>query len=55
MRAIGPTYDFDGFSLDPAQHLLLYEGKRMPLTVKAFDVFAGSLFENAGYLIEVNC
>src|SRR5207248_10628259 len=51
MRRAGPTYIFGHFRLDLSQHLLLCEGKRVPLTVKAFDVLR-VLIENAGYLVE---
>jgi DNA-binding winged helix-turn-helix (wHTH) protein/TolB-like protein/Flp pilus assembly protein TadD len=44
-------YEFGPFRLDPAEHILLREGKLVSLTPKAFETLA-VLVENNGHLIE---
>jgi DNA-binding winged helix-turn-helix (wHTH) protein/TolB-like protein len=44
------VYQFQGFRLDPSQHLLLHEGKPVPLTPKAFELLT-ILLENSGLLL----
>ncbi len=45
-----PLYEFDGFRLDPAQHLLLRDGKPVSLTPKAFELLV-VLVESGGRLL----
>ena len=44
------VYQFQGFRLDPSQHLLLHEGKPVPLTPKTFELLT-ILLENSGLLL----
>jgi DNA-binding winged helix-turn-helix (wHTH) protein len=44
------VYQFHRFRLDPSQHLLLHEGKPVPLTPKAFELLT-ILLENSGLLL----
>src|SRR5690242_9971729 len=43
-------YEFGPFRLDPAERLLLREGKAVPLTPKAFDTLV-VLVEESGHLV----
>ena len=43
-------YEFGRFRLDPSQHLLLHEGRPVPLTPKAFELLT-ILLENSGLLL----
>src|SRR5262245_36120926 len=44
-------YEFGPFRLDEAEHLLLRDGKAVPLTPKAFDLLL-ALVERHGHLLE---
>src|ERR1700730_6505112 len=44
-------YEFGPFRLDPAERLLLRDGKALPLTPKAFDTLL-LLVENSGHLLK---
>ena len=46
-------YQFGAFQLDPAEHLLLRRGERVPLTPKTFDLLV-YLVENRGRLVTKN-
>src|SRR5512145_2857927 len=46
-----PLYEFGPFRLDAAEHLLLRDGKTVPLTPKAFDLLL-TLVERHGRLLE---
>src|SRR5512143_3428970 len=43
-------FEFDNFRFDPAERLLLRDGKPVPLTPKAFDILQ-TLIENNGRLL----
>lgn len=44
-------YEFGSFQLDPAERLLLHEGKPVPLSPKAFETLL-LLVENSGHLLK---
>src|SRR3954447_9300669 len=46
-----PIYDFGPFRLDPLEHLLLRDGKPVPLTPKTFSLLQ-VLVERHGHLVE---
>jgi Tol biopolymer transport system component/DNA-binding winged helix-turn-helix (wHTH) protein len=46
-----PVYEFDSFRLDPAEQLLLADGKIIPLPPKAFELLL-VMVEHAGHLME---
>ena len=50
-REAGPSYEFGSFRLDPAEHVLLRDGRPVPLTPKVFDVLR-VLVEHSGHLVE---
>lgn len=45
------TYRFEGFTLDPAERLLLRDGKQVSLTPKCFSLLV-VLVENSGHVLE---
>jgi Tol biopolymer transport system component/DNA-binding winged helix-turn-helix (wHTH) protein len=45
-----PKYEFGEFCLDPSEHRLLREGRRVPLTPKVFELLR-VLVQNAGHLV----
>src|SRR5712692_8709525 len=47
------AYEFGPFRLDPAEHLLLCEGKPVPLSAKVFETLL-ILVENSGRLVTKN-
>src|SRR6476620_5132769 len=46
-----PIYEFGAFRLDPAERLLVRDGRPVPLTPKAFDLLV-YLVEHRGRLVE---
>ncbi len=44
------SYELGPFRLDPTEHLLLREGKPVPLTPKAFEILL-ILVENGGHVL----
>jgi len=46
-----PIYEFGPFRLDAARHLLLRDGRTVPLTTKALDTLL-ALVEHSGHLVE---
>src|SRR5688500_18534284 len=44
-------YDFENFRIDPVERVLLYDGKPVPLTPKAFQMLL-ILVENHGHIVE---
>jgi Tol biopolymer transport system component/DNA-binding winged helix-turn-helix (wHTH) protein len=50
-RETGPSYEFGSFRLDPAEQVLLHDGRPVPLTPKVFDVLR-VLVEHSGHLVE---
>ena len=50
-REAKPSYEFGPFRLDPAEHVLLRDGRPVPLTPKVFEVLR-VLVEHSGHLVE---
>ena len=50
-REAKPSYEFGSFRLDPAEHVLLRDGRPVPLTPKVFQVLR-VLVEHGGHLVE---
>ena len=50
-REARPSYKFGSFRLDPAEHVLLRDGRPVPLTPKVFEVLR-VLVEHRGHLVE---
>src|SRR5258707_2544836 len=48
---VSELYEFGSFQLDPAERLLLCEGRPVPMTPKAFDMLV-ALVERSGHLVE---
>ena len=51
VRSANLLYEFGPFRLDPAERLLLRDGRAVPLTPKVFDILV-LLVENGGRLLE---
>lgn len=51
VRSANLLYEFGPFRLDPAERLLLRDGRAVPLTPKVFDILV-LLIENGGRLLE---
>jgi Tol biopolymer transport system component/DNA-binding winged helix-turn-helix (wHTH) protein len=49
--AVKKIYEFGPFRVDTAERVLLRDGQRVPLTLKAFDVLL-ILVENGGHIVE---
>jgi len=47
----GHCYEFDSFRLDPEEHVLLREGKPVPLSPKVFDTLL-ALVRDSGHIVE---